>query len=292
MDWVRSMKLSAVALRVVVAGAFALLAAGVATAGARAERHEGAEGRATTLTVDMSTKAVKIEGSKTRHAGRFVFHADAGGHGHVLVVASLAKGYALHDALKDVNAALNHNGRPEMAAIRRIDHKIHWYGGVSAPGTYSVTLGKGHYYLLDEGGHGLARLTVTGSVTSSPPLSSEGTIDAVAAHHGDRFSSASVLPASGWVTFRNRTDEPHFLSLVEVKPSTSNADINKHIRDEHTPAFVLSSEAESAPISPGTTVQVLLDLPKGKYLMACFWPSIENGMPHAFMGMWKLVHLR
>jgi hypothetical protein len=24
----------------------------------------------------------------------------------------------------------------------------------------------------------------------------------------------------------------------------------------------------------------------------CFWPDDETGMPHAFMGMWKLISLR
>jgi hypothetical protein len=33
-------------------------------------------------------------------------------------------------------------------------------------------------------------------------------------------------------------------------------------------------------------------LPAGRYLMMCFWPSKDTGMPHAMMGMWKLVQLR
>jgi hypothetical protein len=33
------------------------------------------------------------------------------------------------------------------------------------------------------------------------------------------------------------------------------------------------------------------DLPRGEYLIACFWPDRLTGMPHAFMGMWKLVQL-
>jgi hypothetical protein len=35
-----------------------------------------------------------------------------------------------------------------------------------------------------------------------------------------------------------------------------------------------------------------LDVPAGKYLLACFWPDDDTGMPHFFMGMWKLVRVR
>ena len=31
--------------------------------------------------------------------------------------------------------------------------------------------------------------------------------------------------------------------------------------------------------------------PRGKYLVACFWPDYITGMPHFFMGMWKLINL-
>jgi hypothetical protein len=33
------------------------------------------------------------------------------------------------------------------------------------------------------------------------------------------------------------------------------------------------------------------DLPAGEYLLACFWPDRFTGMPHFFMGMWKLINL-
>ena len=44
-------------------------------------------------------------------------------------------------------------------------------------------------------------------------------------------------------------------------------------------------------LTPGQHVAQYIDLPPGKYLIACFWPDFRTGMPHAFMGMWKLIQL-
>jgi uncharacterized cupredoxin-like copper-binding protein len=49
------------------------------------------------------------------------------------------------------------------------------------------------------------------------------------------------------------------------------------------PPFVALSGA--APMSPGATNYVELDAQPGEYLVACFVPDAETGMPHAMMGM-------
>ena len=42
-------------------------------------------------------------------------------------------------------------------------------------------------------------------------------------------------------------------------------------------------------ISPGVVVAVKGPVAPGRYLLTCFVPSESDGMPHAVMGMWKLV---
>ncbi len=37
--------------------------------------------------------------------------------------------------------------------------------------------------------------------------------------------------------------------------------------------------------SAGQTTWVEIDLAPGTYLVGCYWPDAESGMPHAFMGM-------
>ena len=34
-----------------------------------------------------------------------------------------------------------------------------------------------------------------------------------------------------------------------------------------------------------------VDLPRGEYLLQCFWPDRMDGAPHFFHGMWQLVQL-
>jgi hypothetical protein len=59
-----------------------------------------------------------------------------------------------------------------------------------------------------------------------------------------------------------------------------------------TPSWALRGSTGTGVISPGRSQIVAVHLPPGKYLLACFWPDDRTGMPHAMMGMWKLVTLK
>jgi hypothetical protein len=78
-----------------------------------------------------------------------------------------------------------------------------------------------------------------------------------------------------------------------VKQSTTNKDVRDYAASgsEKPPSWGLPEATGSAVISPGTTQVFHYSLPAGKYLVACFWPSKDTGMPHFAMGMWKLVEL-
>ena len=95
------------------------------------------------------------------------------------------------------------------------------------------------------------------------------------------------------VKFANQADQPHFLVIQRVKDSTTNAKVRKFINSggQGNPSWVLKASTESGVVSPGKSQLFRYDLPAGKYLVACFWPDYFTGMPHAFMGMWKLVTL-
>jgi len=54
----------------------------------------------------------------------------------------------------------------------------------------------------------------------------------------------------------------------------------------------LKAGADSGVVSPNRDQLLTLNLPAGKYLVMCFWPDYFTGMPHFFMGMWKLVTLK
>lgn len=251
----------------------------------------------TVITVHLSKDKITYSGSHTRSAGEFVFKATASAHSHTqntLVVLSLHKGYSKHQAESDIGAALGANGPADPATVARIDHNITWYGGTQAPGRYSVVLPAGRYFMINEApGNAEATLTVTGKAGTAAPHASSATVTAISGHNGDRFATKSTLPKGGWVSFTDNTGEPHFMDLQQVRKSVTNAYVRKHIEDPQPPKKVMNFGVGTGPISPGVTISYRLinAAPKGKYLMACFWPSITDGTPHAFMGMWKLVHL-
>ena len=46
-------------------------------------------------------------------------------------------------------------------------------------------------------------------------------------------------------------------------------------------------------LSPGHRVAFRYHLPKGHYILTCFWPDADmGGMPHAFMGMYRQLNVR
>lgn len=152
----------------------------------------------------------------------------------------------------------------------------------------------GRYLVVDQDGPASTRLTVAGKTrTGSLPV--EATVTGTSTH---RWLSPKTLPANGWIRLRNTSDEAHVLVVQKVKRSTTNAQVRRFIHravtsGAHTaPPWQLKPSTDSGLFSRRTNVDLHLDLPDGKYLVMCFWPSKDTGMPHFAMGMWKLVNLR
>jgi hypothetical protein len=274
-----------------LAFATSLVGFGLAAAPASAAALPPQARHATTITVQMSPNKITYSGPHSVPAGAYIFDAKGAGHDNTLVLLSLVNGYPMAQARHDVGAVMSGNGPANTTIVKRIDQKIHWLGGTGAPVKYEVSLQAGRYLMINEApGTALASLEVTGSGKATMPAPANSTVMAIPFGMNHRFSTPATLPHTGWWTFVNHTDEPHFLAIVGVKASTTDADIRKHLKDENPP-FILPQTASSGPLSPHLKLRLYIDLPKGKYLIACFWPSDDNGMPHAFMGMWKLVTL-
>ena len=54
---------------------------------------------------------------------------------------------------------------------------------------------------------------------------------------------------------------------------------------------MLPGEQDSDIVSPGHAMALHLQLPAGHYALMCFFPDPQTGMPHAFMGMVRMVTL-
>lgn len=240
-------------------------------------------------TVGVSATEKKI--TMTRHsipAGPIVFDVSAGDQGnHTLQVARLRNGYTLQQAGKDLNKAFH----GDIQAIQTIDSKIVFRGGATAkpgkPGSFGVNLPAGQWYMLDQSGNGVTSFTVKGKSSSASLPATQGSISA----YSYGFGWSGHIPQSGLIHFANHADQPHFLEMLHVADTTTHKQVAAFFKAgaRGQPSWAEGGSTSAGVLSPGTSEEMSLFLPAGRYLIACFWPDEFTGMPHAFMGMWKLI---
>jgi len=277
-----------------------LTATSLATDGADAAAGQGATNRSTQVTprlarpvtVDIAVTKNGITRSRTGfRPGWTRFNIRSSGGGGTVEVMRLRHGYTVRMLRRDFGRLFSGN----VKAVRRIDHGVNFYGGSEVlrhrTASFVTHLGAGRYLIanLDKGT--LVRMRVSGRPQLRSHPHGSGRINLV---HDDRFGNPGVRRHEGWMRSINKTDEPHFIELDHVKRSTTRRQVQRWFDQGATsdPAWGLKASAGTLVIGPGHTVYWKYDLPRGKYLEACFWPSDENGMPHAFMGMWELTWLR
>ena len=159
-----------------------------------------------------------------------------------------------------------------------------------------MTLPKaGTYYLYNDSGDLPAqakKLTVTGPEAKRAKPQSSATVKATSAK---RFAGATTLPAHGTITFKNvSTNSPHFLDLQHVKQGTTRKQVidflNSGVQKE--PSWGRQGQAGTDVVGEGQSQTLSYKLPKGEYVEWCFFPDLQTGMPHALMGMVRVVHLK
>jgi hypothetical protein len=276
----------------IAVGAVVSSAAALGGSAAAAPQHlrEAVSPHSSHVTTVGATATVK-KITLTRHtipAGPIVFDINAADqHSHTLQVARLRNGYSLQQANKDLKKAF----RGDIQAIRTIDSKIVFRGGATAkpgkPGSFGVDLSAGKWFLLDQSGQGLVPFTVKGQQGGATLPKAGSTITAFS--YG--FGWSGDTRRSGLIHFVNRADQPHFLAMLHVASSVTDKTVRKYFKSgaRGRPSWQLGGSTTSGVLSPGASEEMSTLLPAGKYLIACFWPDMNTGMPHAFMGMWKLI---
>jgi len=250
-----------------------------------------------TVTVHMSASKITFSGGgastangvTSLHAGRYHFHVVTSSGDHALQLMRFHNGYTAQQAQQDFGDAFN----GDVQAVQRIDHGVVFRGGAEArpkhPGDMWLWLNDGEFFAVDQNGNAAAVLDVTGKPKPVAQAPHSGTFFA----YSYGWVTSSNLPAKGVVRFANKADQPHFLVLQHVKSTTTNKMVRDFIKSggNGNPSWGLKASAESGVVSPNKDQLVSYNLPPGKYLVACFWPDYFTGMPHMFMGMWKLVTL-
>jgi hypothetical protein len=276
------------AIGVATVGVAALAISGLAAPGSAGAANAA---KIPVVVAHINSKHINLNTSSVR-AGTIEFKVVTHKGDHLLQVARLHKGYSLQQASQDLGKAFQGN----VPAIKRIDHKISFRGGAEAkpkqPGAMSVTLSKGKYLLIDQDGRAVNFLKVHGKAPAhQAAMPSQGRLTIFT--YGFDPGNAGV-PAKGWTRLYNLSDQPHFVQMQQVKTTTTQKQVRKYIKSgaQGNPSWALRGEAGSGVISPHTGQTLRWNIPAGKYLVACYWPDIMTGMPHFFMGMWRLVTVK
>jgi hypothetical protein len=224
--------------------------------------------------------------------GNTVFDLTTAGPGHAAVqLLRLRPHYTFSQLRSDL-------GKDSVQAVRRIDRGVVFYGGMPAtrdqPAHFGVRVEAGRYFLLDFDTPRWTRLRVAGDPQLRSLPGTTGSVDMVLRNGEHRFSTPRRLPHSGWLRQSNHTDEPHFMDMTRIKSSTTRRQVRRALagKGPEDPGWVLHEYPGTFVVSPGRTVVWRYDYPAGKYLELCFWPSDEDGTPHALMGMWNLTTLQ
>lgn len=244
-----------------------------------------------TVVAHISSKAIRLSVGKQMRAGRVIFDVRTKHGDHAMQILRLHRGYTPAQASSDINKAFSGN----VKAVRRVDHNITFLGGAETrpnkPGQVAIDLGAGNYMVVDQDSQAGTALKVTGTAPARAMVPASSQITLFTYGFG---TEPTTIPASGWTRVNDQSDQPHFLVFNHVKANTTNKMVRRYIASgsQKPPAFGLDGGTSAGVISPGKTQVFHYDLPAGKYLIACFWPDDDTGMPHFNMGMWKLIELK
>lgn len=209
-------------------------------------------------------------------------------------------GYTKDQAANDVARGL---GAGKVKAIRRFEAHVTLYGGGLAtptrPATVSVDLPAGTYWALDTNAPPAAdyfhTFTVSGTPTGATMPAPTATVRAK--NDADWAKRPHSIPHRGTLAFHNASTDNHFVEMVKLRKGKTYADFKHWLRQvmngkNAKPPLNERRSYEGAVVSPGHTVQTNYRLPRGDYVMLCWWPDADmGGMPHVFMGMHRAITL-
>ena len=293
------------ARRAAVLGAVTgLLATGSLSAHAAAQRDARP---ATVLNVAITSHNTYVDGPSTFPAGQVQIRLEnARSKGSVATeVFRLASGYSWSTLRSDITVmgqnlfGPNGDKKKGLAALNRVIAHITAYGGLDvekpggrAHGTLLLT-DPGTYVIFNDSGNvpnSPHWLTVTAPAGAQTLPAADGNVMAMT---NRRFSGDSVLPKNGTIRFTNEsTESPHFLVLSHVKEGTTRKQVIAALQSNAQPGFVLPGEFDTDALSTNQSMDFHVNLPAGEYVQMCFFPDPQTGMPHALMGMVRIVHLK
>lgn len=243
------------------------------------------------ITATLTKKTIIVKGVDGLRAGRVRMSVKGRG---VVEFVRFKRGYDVADFTRDVN---RFGAKNDVKALRRAIANTTIIGGFAGGGSGTIVFPRaGAYTPISVGPRGLVTgkaVVVRGPRRTSPAPRTDGRI---VAKNGPSWGGTSHLPAKGRFLFKNRfnTGVPHFVLLQQVQEGTTVDQVLEYLQsgDEAPPSWGLPAFMDTGSLSPGRSMTVNYDLPAGQYAVMCFFPDPKmGGMPHALMGMIKMIHL-
>lgn len=226
------------------------------------------------------------------------------GNGSDIALFQPKPGVTLGRVLQDMRDDFSQNPRTAAKGTRETTRDARVLGLADVvkghPAVVTEFLSPGTYYVADiasgmtSGSPTLTTLTVRrprANIEQDSDLASQVTVRATSA---DRFVAPRHWPHRGTYTFKNVSDTIHFMAIQPVKPGTTDAQIQAYFAAPPSgpPPFALNGPTIGNDVlTPGESLQLSYDLPRGTYVLLCFVADDVTGMPHAIMGMHKVVVL-
>jgi hypothetical protein len=282
-----------------VATSVALVGAASLTAVAVAAPAQTATSTAPVAVTISNTRVVSMPATIQPGVNTFrVTTANKRGSSFQLVQA--APGYSAADAARDIEKGLDGGN---VKAIKRFEANVTLLGGMlvtkDKAGTLAVELDAGDYWALDTNTNAPGKFfpfTVAGVDTGNVMPTAGATIKAV--QDTTWANKPASIPSKGLLTFKNAASQNHFIAMGKLKKGKTYADFKTWFAAAQNgppgPSPVnFGLGISSGAVSPGYSATFRYNVPKGDYVMLCFWPDAEmGGMPHAFMGMHRLITLK
>ena len=275
----------------------------LALAGPASASDHGAAGHR--ITVVGNGSSVRIDHT-TVHAGTISFKvsstnpASQNGGGSTITLFRPKHGVTLAQVFADLREELSSTPAVAAKGSRDIVRDVSLYGLADVipgyPEIVTENLRHGTYYLMDlanysgKGQPKTTRLVVTGHAEARALY---GRVH-VAATSTDRFIAPASWPHHATYLFRNVSDTIHFMAIVPVKDGTTDQQIQAYFSSgsQSPPPFARNGPSGGNDVvSPGKTIAVSYNLPRGTYALLCFVADDVTGMPHAVMGMHKVIRL-
>ena len=262
-----------------VAGALALLSGGIASpAMADAPCH----------TVSVTATADHLLHLPTHIAAGATRFRVSGASSEDNIQLARPKGSAGAQQLADDGNLLNTKG--DASGIERDFTAV---GGSSVGTSFWVRLHPGTYYAIDTDAEvataaSVVTIHVRGDAAAGRMPRATTTIAAI--HDMDWAPRPTHIPSNGVLRFVNASTDYHFVELARLTSDHTTLAQLKAALASDDESIADGTYYDTGVLSPGLQQESTYNLPKGLYGLLCWWPD-ENGVPHALMGMVRLIRV-